>query len=540
MSAIIASSRKLPSTKTRYIAARFTQEYFEPAGTTSRNFILGGNNVITSPIYGVDSKRMVRSPDIVRGKVYSANSQQNWLLNDAGSLDETVESANAYLTAAVVFDNKPLEAGQVYCALVLACTFQANGSTTDSFETCTRSQWSIPFATDPYLPALLDLRPPPGQIPTPPGSPGDPPLIFGSTDLYTVSIVAVILGAAVVTTICTVLVCIFRRRRKPKLLTRPVNLDQSLKQPLMNVADGVSSSQAPAGAFYNCGPAITGTICANNGALSMSPPGYTQLVGMPPTGVTYHNGTQDPSVSTHINSFPRSSYPYCSDSSSGLSGGVGSGSRPPMTALFPSVSEDNKGDLMDGSSVSFSVYPTSPRINGGFSRLGAIGPYNSFNRQMLASKIATLNEGPTRGLFTNEAATTEDANSVELQHLFYGNDNHSQRPIPAAYLAEHIVKLSADDNRLFSQEYESIDPGHQFTWENSNLEVNKSKNRYANVVAYDHSRVILRSIDGIPGSDYINANYIDGYKKPNCYIATQIHHEMKAMVYSTLRNNDSS
>ncbi|KAG7262628.1 hypothetical protein CRUP_019559 [Coryphaenoides rupestris] len=42
----------------------------------------------------------------------------------------------------------------------------------------------------------------------------------------------------------------------------------------------------------------------------------------------------------------------------------------------------------------------------------------------------------------------------------------------------------------------SIDPGQQFTWEHSNLEVNKPKNRYANVIAYDHSRVLLSSIDG--------------------------------------------
>lgn len=83
-----------------------------------------------------------------------------------------------------------------------------------------------------------------------------------------------------------------RRRRKPKLLTRPTNLEPSLKQPLMNMTDGLSSSQAPAGSFYNCAPPITGTICANNGALSMSPPGYTQLVGMPPAGVSYHNATQ--------------------------------------------------------------------------------------------------------------------------------------------------------------------------------------------------------------------------------------------------------
>lgn len=43
---------------------------------------------------------------------------------------------------------------------------------------------------------------------------------------------------------------------------------------------------------------------------------------------------------------------------------------------------------------------------------------------------------------------------------------------------------------------QSIDPGQQFTWEHSNLEVNKPKNRYANVIAYDHSRVLLSTIDG--------------------------------------------
>ncbi|XP_051554726.1 receptor-type tyrosine-protein phosphatase S-like isoform X23 [Myxocyprinus asiaticus] len=97
----------------------------------------------------------------------------------------------------------------------------------------------------------------------------------------------------------------------------------------------------------------------------------------------------------------------------------------------------------------------------------------------------------------------------------------SHPPIPIMELADHIERLKANDNLKFSQEYESIDPGQQFTWEHSNLEVNKPKNRYANVIAYDHSRVLLSAIDGIPGSDYINANYIDGYRKQNAYIATQ-------------------
>ncbi|XP_055488587.1 receptor-type tyrosine-protein phosphatase S-like isoform X13 [Leucoraja erinacea] len=97
----------------------------------------------------------------------------------------------------------------------------------------------------------------------------------------------------------------------------------------------------------------------------------------------------------------------------------------------------------------------------------------------------------------------------------------SHPPIPISELADHIERLKANDNLKFSQEYESIDPGQQFTWEHSNMEVNKPKNRYANVIAYDHSRVLLSAIEGIPGSDYSNSNYIDGYRKQNAYIATQ-------------------
>ncbi|XP_067620712.1 tyrosine-protein phosphatase Lar isoform X4 [Eurosta solidaginis] len=97
----------------------------------------------------------------------------------------------------------------------------------------------------------------------------------------------------------------------------------------------------------------------------------------------------------------------------------------------------------------------------------------------------------------------------------------SHPPIPISEFANHIERLKANDNQKFSQEYESIEPGQQFTWDNSNYDYNKSKNRYANVTAYDHSRVQLPLIDGIIGSDYINANYCDGYRKHNAYVATQ-------------------
>ncbi|XP_026137641.1 receptor-type tyrosine-protein phosphatase F-like isoform X22 [Carassius auratus] len=111
---------------------------------------------------------------------------------------------------------------------------------------------------------------------------------------------------------------------------------------------------------------------------------------------------------------------------------------------------------------------------------------------------------------------------VEMRRLNYQTPGMREHPpISVCELADHIERLKANDALRFSQEYESIDPGQQFTWENSNLEVNKPKNRYANVIAYDHSRVVLTPVDGVPGSDYINANYIDGYRKQNAYIATQ-------------------
>ncbi|XP_063606956.1 tyrosine-protein phosphatase non-receptor type 11-like isoform X3 [Penaeus indicus] len=55
---------------------------------------------------------------------------------------------------------------------------------------------------------------------------------------------------------------------------------------------------------------------------------------------------------------------------------------------------------------------------------------------------------------------------------------------------------------------------------------NRNKNRYKNILPFDHTRVILRDTDpGIPGSDYINANLItseeDLGSEAKTYIATQ-------------------
>uniref|UniRef100_A0AAQ4PM38 protein-tyrosine-phosphatase n=1 Tax=Gasterosteus aculeatus aculeatus TaxID=481459 RepID=A0AAQ4PM38_GASAC len=132
-------------------------------------------------------------------------------------------------------------------------------------------------------------------------------------------------------------------------------------------------------------------------------------------------------------------------------------------------------------------------------------------------------EPGTKSLLSNaEMMAHHPTDPVEMRRInFQTPGMMSHPPIPISELAEHIELLKANDNLRLSQEYESIDPSQQFTWEHSNLEVNKPKNRYANVIAYDHTRVVLAPIEGVLGSDYINANYVDGYRKQNAYIATQ-------------------
>ncbi|XP_055722557.1 receptor-type tyrosine-protein phosphatase S-like isoform X5 [Salvelinus fontinalis] len=136
-------------------------------------------------------------------------------------------------------------------------------------------------------------------------------------------------------------------------------------------------------------------------------------------------------------------------------------------------------------------------------------------------------EPGTKSLLCNaEMMAHHPTDPVEMRRInFQTPGMMSHPPIPITELAEHTEILKANDSLRLSQEYESIDPSQQFTWEHSNLEVNKPKNRYANVIAYDHTRVVLApnegSSPGILGSDYINANYIDGYRKQNAYIATQ-------------------
>ncbi|KAH8397792.1 hypothetical protein KR222_001754, partial [Zaprionus bogoriensis] len=88
---------------------------------------------------------------------------------------------------------------------------------------------------------------------------------------------------------------------------------------------------------------------------------------------------------------------------------------------------------------------------------------------------------------------------------------------------EQIVQMVRERCRQgLIKEYADIrNRAPEGTFLHARMRYNLTKNRYTDVLCYDHSRVVLAREDEDELSDYINANFVDGYKQKNAYISTQ-------------------
>ncbi|XP_066538357.1 protein tyrosine phosphatase receptor type Ma isoform X3 [Hoplias malabaricus] len=137
---------------------------------------------------------------------------------------------------------------------------------------------------------------------------------------------------------------------------------------------------------------------------------------------------------------------------------------------------------------------------------------------------------PTAILDENHTVTSDTSSLVQSHTHSYKKREAVDVPyqtgqlhpaIRVADLLQHITQMKCAEGYGFKEEYESFFEGQAAPWDSAKKDENRMKNRYGNIIAYDHSRVRLQALEGEQSSDYINANYIDGYHRPNHYIATQ-------------------
>ena len=82
-------------------------------------------------------------------------------------------------------------------------------------------------------------------------------------------------------------------------------------------------------------------------------------------------------------------------------------------------------------------------------------------------------------------------------------------PIPTKVFIEHLKYMGTNDNQLLVTEFSTIPMSPDFPRDISEVSYNMEKNRYDNILPYDHTRVNISTMKGTEGSDYINGSHID-------------------------------
>ncbi|KAK4468490.1 hypothetical protein MN116_007537, partial [Schistosoma mekongi] len=201
-----------------------------------------------------------------------------------------------------------------------------------------------------------------------------------------------------------------------------------------------------------------------------------------------------------------------------------------------------------------SQYPNGQQLCSTSQWSDKISPINPIKSNIISSKLKSYKEkiiswnlhesSPLPS--SSSSSSSSPTSSSSLPIILISLTSLHRMPIPIEQFHEVIYQLRSSNYNNLKQEFSTIE---QITTKkylstiHSNLDVNKVKNRYANILAYDCTRVLiqwdhphhhhrhhhhhhqsehsLEQYEISSGLDYINANYIDGYRKQKAYIATQ-------------------
>ncbi|KAJ8040184.1 Receptor-type tyrosine-protein phosphatase alpha [Holothuria leucospilota] len=122
----------------------------------------------------------------------------------------------------------------------------------------------------------------------------------------------------------------------------------------------------------------------------------------------------------------------------------------------------------------------------------------------------------------NKAYSAEPGNSSTSSKNLPENDEDAvyanvERPVPILLKDfENFIQTAK-----LEQQFLIFNSEPEFPTDVGAKEANKKKNRFKNMIAYDHSRVVLPEIPDDPHSDYYNANFIKNSKGEVGFIAAQ-------------------
>ncbi|PNF23076.1 Tyrosine-protein phosphatase 69D [Cryptotermes secundus] len=112
--------------------------------------------------------------------------------------------------------------------------------------------------------------------------------------------------------------------------------------------------------------------------------------------------------------------------------------------------------------------------------------------------------------------------SLRGRHVLVSASPPDMTPIAKADLTMAYVERHRDSDYGFQHEFELLpDRFPDRTTRHSEARENAYKNRYPDIKAYDQTRVRLSQVDSVVGSDYINANFVVGYKERKKFICAQ-------------------